>query len=343
MILKTRPVAIATGALALLAAGLIGYQIAKSPEPEPSGGTSSSRSGGTTDSGRVTPAVKPPAPLAITEAPSQSVQPPAAPAAAAASAVASAATPSTKPPPAPAATRTAAATATTTTTTTTKPRIKHPVAAPSAALPAMLPNEVDGAVAKALGRKGLTRHFYLDPLARRFVASVDNLGRHETPTDLWLLRPAPGELQRIKSSRQPDTSLLRKANSQRYAGFVRWVEATDTATLIRLYQRMYPLLQQTYVELGHPDGYFNDRLIEVIDQLLATPTLKAPLRVKQVNADAPSNPGTPAKPPRFEFVNPEIEALSNGQKMLLRTGPQNMARLKIKLKALRQGLVKLAP
>ena len=339
MILKTRPVAIATGALALLAAGLIGYQIAKSPasEPEPSGG---SRGGGTSDSGRVTPAIKPPAPLAITEAPSQSVQPAAAPAAA--SAVASAATPSTKPPPAPAATRTAAATATTT-TTATKPRIKHPVAAPSAALPAMLPNEVDGAVAKALGRKGLTRHFYLDPLARRFVASVDNLGRRETPTDLWLLRPAPGELQRIKSSRQPDTSLLRKANSQRYASFVRWVEATDTVTLISLYQRMYPLLQQTYVELGHTQGYFNDRLIEVIDQLLATPTLKAPLRVKQVNADAPSNPGTPAKPPRFEFVNPEIEALSNGQKMLLRTGPQNMARLKIKLKALRQGLVKLAP
>ena len=38
-----------------------------------------------------------------------------------------------------------------------------------------------------------------------------------------------------------------------------------------MYKQYYPLFQQAYVDLGYPEGYFNDRLVEVIDHLLATP------------------------------------------------------------------------
>lgn len=200
-------------------------------------------------------------------------------------------------------------------------------------------------IAKTLGKRTLARFLYLDPLARRFVATVDNMGRQPAPTSLWLLKPAPGELKKVRSKGDaPDESLIARANSRRYAAFVTWIEKTDTATLVGLYARLYPLLQQTYAELGHPNEYFNDRVIEVIDQMLATPVVKTPLRVRPASAEklaALSTPGTPAKP-HFELTDPKLEALTVGQKMLLRVGPQQAAVLKAKLQALRAGLVKLA-
>ena len=220
------------------------------------------------------------------------------------------------------------------------PTIKHRVAPPQGALPPILPNEVNAVVGKALGQKTLRRHVYLEPLARRFVASVDGLGRKPAPTDLWLFKPAPGALKLVENKKLSDTHLLLKSNSQRYAGLVQWIVRTDPAKLIELYARMYPLLQQTYVDLGHPNRYFNDRVIEVIDLLLATPVAQAPLRLRPAREQRPASTATPPRP-RFEFDDPALESLATGQKILLRVGPQNAALLKAKLKILRSGLVKL--
>ncbi|MDC6170188.1 DUF3014 domain-containing protein, partial [Paucibacter sp. XJ19-41] len=222
------------------------------------------------------------------------------------------------------------------------PAIKHKVS-PRAAQPPILPNEVDRVVAQTLGPKTLARYFYMEPLARRFVASVDKLGERTPATSQWLLKPARGELLLAKSRRAQDGQPIAAANSQRYADFVRWFERTDNARLLSLYARLYPLLQQTYVELGHPQGYFNDRLIEVIDLMLATPLRKSALRVKPASAEtlaAAAQSATPQQP-RYEFSDPALESLATGQKMLLRAGPQQAERIKTKLRALRSGLLKL--
>ena len=60
-------------------------------------------------------------------------------------------------------------------------------------------------------------------------------------------------------------------NSQRYVALVLLAESVDAAAVAAAYRRMYPLFQQAYEELGYPGRYFNDRLVEVIDHLLATP------------------------------------------------------------------------
>jgi hypothetical protein len=93
--------------------------------------------------------------------------------------------------------------------------------------------------------------------------------------------------------------------------------------LAGFYVRLYPLFQQAYVELGYPNGYFNDRLIGVIDHLLAAPEPKAPVYLAQ---------------PRvvFEFADPQLESLSAGQKILVRMGADNEMRIKAKLRELRK-------
>nr|WP_269840183.1 DUF3014 domain-containing protein [Paucibacter sp. M5-1]MCZ7882761.1 DUF3014 domain-containing protein [Paucibacter sp. M5-1] len=196
-------------------------------------------------------------------------------------------------------------------------------------------------MAKTLGPKALARYFYMEPLARRFVASVDKLGEKQPPTSQWLLRPARGELRLSPARKAQDGRVIAAANSQRYADFLRWFERTDNARLLSLYARMYPLLQQTYVELGHPEGYFNDRLIAVIDQMLATPLQKSALRVKPASPETLAAAARTPTTPRYEIADPALEALSTGQKMMLRIGPAQAARLKIKLKSLRAGLLRL--
>lgn len=325
---KTRTVMLATAVLVLLAAGLIVWQIARSPSTAPGRMTASTHISST--SGPVTPAETPAAPAAarITEASS-----------AASAAMVRAAAPSAAAVPAKSAETAPPAAATGANAT-----IKHRIAPSTAAQPPILPNEVDAAVAKALGgKKSLLRWFYLDPLARRLVASVDGLGNKDAPSELWLLRPASGEIKLAKSGQQPDTQLIKRANSQRYARFVQWIAHTDNAKLLALYARMYPLLQQTYVDLGHPEGYFNDRVIAVIDLMLATPNAKPPLRVQPASAaKLPAKASaTGLQRARYEFSDPALESLATGQKLLLRMGTQNAALLKLKLKALRSGLIKL--
>ncbi|HEX2013316.1 MAG TPA: DUF3014 domain-containing protein, partial [Roseateles sp.] len=196
------------------------------------------------------------------------------------------------------------------------------------------------ALRDTLGRKSVARQLYLEPLARRFVASVDGLGQPNPPTSMWLLKPAPATLALTKPRRGGDAPVIAAANARRYQPFLRWLERIDTAQALRLYQRLYPLLQQAYIEQGHPDGHFNDRLIEVIDQLLATPAPAGPLRLKPVSP-RPSRSATTPPQPRYEFADPALEALSTGQKTLLRMGPQNASRLKARLRAWRAGLVQL--
>ena len=77
---------------------------------------------------------------------------------------------------------------------------------------------------------------------------------------------------------------------------------------------------------GFPGKYFNDRLMEAIDDLLATPELDAPAKLLR---------------PRvlYEFADPDLETRSAGQKILLRMGPENAARLKAKLWEIRRELL----
>jgi Protein of unknown function (DUF3014) len=335
MILKTRSIAMATAALGLLALGLIGWQITSRVPADESGPMVEAP--GTTASGVVTRAAvpAPPAPVASAPVPSAPVTPaPDAQAPTVTASLPAPATPTASTEERPAATRPSTSKAA---VTAKPPTIKHRVVSRPASQPPILPNEVNRVVGQALGIQALSRYVYMDPLARRFVATVDNLGRQPPATSQWLLKPAPGSLKLAYKQR------VAAANSQRYAGFLRWFEATDNARLIALYARMYPLLQQTYVELGHPDGYFNDRVIKVIDQLLATPVQKRALRVKPASPEtlaAAALSSTPTQP-RYEFADPALEALSTGQKMMLRIGPTQAARLKIKLRALRAGLIRL--
>ena len=102
--------------------------------------------------------------------------------------------------------------------------------------------------------------------------------------------------------------------------------ATDPKKLVELYVQLYPLFQQAYEKLGYPKKYFNDRLIVVLDNLLAAPNIKEPVKLVQPKV-------------YYQYADPDLEARSIGQRILMRTGSKNEAAVKAWLREIRQELV----
>ena len=97
-----------------------------------------------------------------------------------------------------------------------------------------------------------------------------------------------------------------------------------------VYVHFYPLFQQEYEELGYPGKYFNDRLVQVIDHLLAAPEVQGTVLLTQPKV-------------LYQFADPKLEELSAGQKILVRMGGENAAKVKAKLREIRSALVPNAP
>lgn len=206
---------------------------------------------------------------------------------------------------------------------------KAPPATAELGLDQPLPSlaESDGRLQQLLGRlfpgQPLERFFILDHFIQRLVLLIDNLPRAELPASRLPTRPVAGTFLVTGG----DAALaIDGANARRYAPWVSLAEAAAPRQVVTVYVHLYPLFQQAYEELGYPGGYFNDRLIAVIDHLLATPDINGPLRL--------------VRPKVFYlFADPELEARSAGQKLLLRIGPENAARVKALLRSYRQELL----
>ncbi|HEX9718546.1 MAG TPA: DUF3014 domain-containing protein [Ramlibacter sp.] len=215
-----------------------------------------------------------------------------------------------------------------------EPAIAQPIEPPVTQAP-LEPSEIGPALTELFGRKAVMSFLQIDEFPRRFVATVDNLGRSHAPPMLWPVNPTPDRFTVVQGE---GAMAIADENSQRYTPLLLLAETVDVPRAVDLYVRMYPLLQRTYEELGFPRRQFNDRLIAVIDQLLATPEPKRPLNVELTEVKGP----IPSVRPwvRYTFADPELESLSAGQKILLRVGAVNGRRLKAKLAEIREELVR---
>lgn len=214
------------------------------------------------------------------------------------------------------------------------PAIQHPLEAASEPAPqpqaALQPEGVADALAGLVGSKAVASFFLTDDFAHRLVATVDNLGRAHAPSRLWPVQPTPERLRVLGEGSQ---QTIDPDNGLRYAPFVLLAETVDMRQAAALYRRMYPMLQQAYQELGYPNGYFNDRMVAVIDLLLATPEPAGPLQVQLPRIEGPLQPARPWV--LYQFADPALESLAAGQKVLLRMGPVNERRLKARLREFR--------
>ena len=208
------------------------------------------------------------------------------------------------------------------------PQAQAPSAEPAKPLPsieqsdAMMRDTVSGLV----GRKAFEAMVYPSQLVRRIVATVDNLPRETAPRRVMPLEPVPGA---FGASGEGDEMVLSAANAQRYSGYVHVFEALDARALAQRYAEAYPLFQRAYADLGFPKARFHDRLLAAIDDMLEAPVPTGPVKLVRPKV-------------LYQFADPELEGLSAGQKIMIRMGPENAARVKAKLREIRRELVAAA-
>lgn len=221
---------------------------------------------------------------------------------------------------------------------TAPPPIEHPIAAAqvnpapaaTAPLPALDASAAAAAAALAAlpGAHGLADLLIARGLIPHIVATVDALPRHTIGASILPLRTPPGAFAVDDTSGVPQ---MGAANDARYDAYVAVAQAIDSRTLVTWYVHWYPLFQQAYRELGFPQGYFNDRLIAAIDDMLAAPDAQGPVQL------------VAAANGHYAFADPTWESLSVGQKLMLRVGPEHERALKVKLASIRALLVGQAP
>lgn len=199
---------------------------------------------------------------------------------------------------------------------TTRPRIENPIETPAGTDPSL--SATDEA-AKLVGAEKFQAMFVPDDFVRKVVATVDNLARPKIASRMIPAKPPAGSF--TTAGGEPEV-VLGAANYARYAAWVEMVDALDADATVEMYRRLYPQLQAAYESLGNPDGYFNDRVIAVLDHLIAAPI-------------APDTIVLTRPKVLYEFADPALEAESAGRKLLLRMGPGNAARIKMKLRDIR--------
>jgi DUF3014 family protein len=210
-----------------------------------------------------------------------------------------------------------------------EPQIAHPIAPESSAgataLPALNDSDpmVHDSLAGVFGRRPVEDFLVPQNIVRHVVATIDNLPRRKVALELRPLKPTPG---RTATANEGEFTMLGDGNYARYAPLIKVVQATDTQSLVLVYQHLYPLFQQAYEDLGYPGKYFNDRLVEVIDHLLQTPEPSGPVKLVQPRV-------------MYEYADPDLEARSAGQKLLIRMGPANERAIKAKLRELRAAII----
>jgi hypothetical protein len=203
-----------------------------------------------------------------------------------------------------------------------------PVPAPTAVPRADLPKlEASDAFIRELARvlsanPEWARWLLGESLVRRLVASVDNVaeGRSPNPHVSFL---APKEAFRARE--RPGATTIDPVSYGRYDLVAEVVASLDAKGCARLFGETRPLFQDAYRELGYPDRSFDDRLAKAIQVLLATPEPKGEIELR---------PGVKS----WRLADPALQSLAPVQRQFLRMGPDNVSKVKRKLREIAEEL-----
>jgi hypothetical protein len=216
-----------------------------------------------------------------------------------------------------------------------EPAIQHPLPAAqeNKALQGPVPALADSdpalsdALKSLVGEDAFRDYLRPESIVRHLVVTIDNLPRQKIAVEK---RPTTELAGSFVAKGDELNATLDPQNFARYQPMVAVIGKLDMQQVAAIYVHFYPLFQEAYQDLGYPNGYFNDRLVQVIDSLLAAPQPAAPIQLIRPNV-------------MYTFADPALEARPAGQKLLIRMGPDNAGVIKAKLTELRTAITAAPP
>ncbi|MGE0639611.1 MAG: DUF3014 domain-containing protein [Thermoanaerobaculia bacterium] len=151
-----------------------------------------------------------------------------------------------------------------------------------------------------------------DSLVRRFVAAVLSIAERKNP------RPVLAEVASVRGPfavrREAGRLVIDPATHARYDGIVDTLQSIDVGAARPAWKILRPLVESAWNEVASPEQSLDATLREVFDHLLAAPVPPESIEVE-------AHEGV------YVYRDRELEALSPAQKLIVRTGAANGARL----------------
>lgn len=193
-------------------------------------------------------------------------------------------------------------------------------------------------------RKELLKLIIDEDMVRRFVVFTDNFAQgiiayEHSPFILPKTKFTP-EIDSVifqnivqkPEQVSSDSSLLVKQNvwqwdessSQRFSLYVDLLRSMDSENLVQWYSEIKPLINEAYSELGYEDDFTNT-LQDAITRVLDMELPKSSMALIQPSV-------------MYKFADPDLEALPDSDKLLLRLGKDNLLVMKSVLLELHEKL-----
>jgi hypothetical protein len=187
-------------------------------------------------------------------------------------------------------------------------------------------------------RKELLKLIIDEDMIRRFVVFTDNFAQgiiaYEHSPFILPNAKFTTETNRVQKSEQASTNsaLPLKQNvwqwnensSKRFSLYVDLLRSMDSESLVQWYSDIKPLINEAYSELGYEDDFTNT-LQDAITRVLDMELPKTSMALIQPSV-------------MYKFADPELEALPDTDKLLLRLGKDNLLVIKSVLLELHEKL-----
>ncbi|MBA6413135.1 DUF3014 domain-containing protein [Parahaliea sp. F7430] len=161
-------------------------------------------------------------------------------------------------------------------------------------------------------------------LLQRLVALVDGASRG---TVLRKILPMDAPQQAFPVMEVDGQLYMDEAGYERFKPYVTALTALNTQAMVSSFHQLRPLYEEAYGQLGLKPDDLDNAVIRILDRIIATPEIEEPIALE-------------SKSVMYSYADPELEALAPLQRQLLRTGPDNLRRIKAKASALREALLK---
>lgn len=155
-------------------------------------------------------------------------------------------------------------------------------------------------------------------IARQFVVFVDNLAQGEL---VRKASPLKGPETEFSVSEITNKTFLNPDSYHRYDLYADFVAGLNEKDLVTTYTELKPLFAEAFAELGYSDVDFDKRMQSVFTMVANAPIIEDPIELSYFSVN-------------YQFADPNLEALPNAQKLLIRMGPENTRKIKAAVKKL---------
>ncbi|MEH6570671.1 MAG: DUF3014 domain-containing protein, partial [Halioglobus sp.] len=155
------------------------------------------------------------------------------------------------------------------------------------------------------------------------AALIDGLGRGML---LRKILPADPPKTPFGTTVEGGVTYMSAASYRRYDLYADAIAALDVAVLAEAFHRLRSGYEMAFERLGLDSQDFDNAILRSLDVVLSTPEITEPIALER-------------KSVMYLYVDPELEKLPSAQKQLLRTGPENIRRIKQVAQSLRDRLL----